>query len=154
MLRAGLVAAQITKGSRDTFRRLVRGFASKQRAEEELMECEPGTFLLRFSDSVFGALSVAFTAEDPEKPGEGRAGQGRAGQGRAGYSGAGQGRAEVDQGQGRQGGAGWANSRAGQGESKIHFGPRTSLQGLDSPAVLPWGVHIILAFTAPDPSFE
>lgn len=36
------------------------GFISKEAAKQLLMPCEKGTFLLRFSDSVLGGLSVAW----------------------------------------------------------------------------------------------
>ncbi|XP_055308232.1 signal transducer and transcription activator-like [Sitodiplosis mosellana] len=38
---------------------LIAGFISKDKATEELLKCEPGTFLLRFSDSASG-ISVAW----------------------------------------------------------------------------------------------
>lgn len=35
---------------------LIIGFINKRQAEEKLMKCPPGTFLLRFSDSELGML--------------------------------------------------------------------------------------------------
>lgn len=39
---------------------LINGFISKSQAEEMLLKCEPGTFLLRFSDSILGGISIAY----------------------------------------------------------------------------------------------
>jgi len=48
--------------------RLIHGFVSKQQAQEWLMKSCNGTFLLRFSDSELGGITIAWVAE--EKPGE------------------------------------------------------------------------------------
>ncbi|KAK2180532.1 hypothetical protein NP493_439g02027 [Ridgeia piscesae] len=50
--------------------RLIHGFVSKQQAQEWLMGRPSGTFLLRFSDSEIGGITIAWVAEDPNKPGE------------------------------------------------------------------------------------
>jgi signal transducer and activator of transcription 5B len=50
--------------------RLIHGFVSKQQAQEWLMRSVNGTFLLRFSDSELGGITIAWVAEDPNKPGE------------------------------------------------------------------------------------
>lgn len=42
---------------------LIIGFITRKRAEELLMPCVPGTFLLRFSDSVIGSVSIAWKWE-------------------------------------------------------------------------------------------
>ncbi|XP_055315898.1 signal transducer and transcription activator-like [Sitodiplosis mosellana] len=44
---------------------LIEGFISKDEAWEKLRNCAPGTFLLRFSDSQLGAISVASVKNDP-----------------------------------------------------------------------------------------
>ena len=36
------------------------GFVGRQRAEELLNQCHPGTFLLRFSDSELGGVTIAW----------------------------------------------------------------------------------------------
>lgn len=46
---------------------LIYGFISKEAAVNILMPCETGTFLLRFSDSVLGGLSVAWKAGNEVK---------------------------------------------------------------------------------------
>lgn len=46
------------------------GFIGKQRAQDWLMKCPNGTFLLRFSDSELGGITIAWVADDPNKPGE------------------------------------------------------------------------------------
>ena len=43
------------------FRR-VAGFVSKQEAHTRLRGCNPGTFILRFSDSELGGISVAYVS--------------------------------------------------------------------------------------------
>lgn len=50
--------------------RLIHGFVSKQQAQEWLTRSPSGTFLLRFSDSELGGITIAWVAEDPNKPGE------------------------------------------------------------------------------------
>lgn len=44
--------------------RLIHGFVSKQLAQEWLMRSPSGTFLLRFSDSELGGITIAWVAED------------------------------------------------------------------------------------------
>ena len=44
--------------------RLIHGFVSKQQAQEWLMRSQSGTFLLRFSDSELGGITIAWVAED------------------------------------------------------------------------------------------
>lgn len=46
--------------------RLIHGFVSKQLAQEWLMRSPSGTFLLRFSDSELGGITIAWVAEDPK----------------------------------------------------------------------------------------
>jgi len=46
--------------------RLIHGFVSKQLAQEWLMRSPNGTFLLRFSDSELGGITIAWVAEDPK----------------------------------------------------------------------------------------
>lgn len=36
------------------------GFIQKKQAEEMLSKCPPGTFLLRFSDSELGGITIAW----------------------------------------------------------------------------------------------
>jgi len=48
--------------------RLIHGFVSKAQAQEWLMKSCNGTFLLRFSDSELGGITIAWVAE--EKPGK------------------------------------------------------------------------------------
>ncbi|KJE93919.1 transcription factor Stat5b [Capsaspora owczarzaki ATCC 30864] len=43
---------------------LIMGFCNKQQAHDLLINCVPGTFLLRFSDSEIGGLTVAWITED------------------------------------------------------------------------------------------
>ncbi|ESO05053.1 hypothetical protein HELRODRAFT_156927 [Helobdella robusta] len=50
--------------------RLITGFISKQLAQDWLMKSPNGTFLLRFSDSELGGITIAWVAEDPNKPSE------------------------------------------------------------------------------------
>ena len=38
------------------------GFVSKQEAHNTLRGCNPGTFMLRFSDSELGGVSVAYVS--------------------------------------------------------------------------------------------
>ena len=52
------------------FCRLIHGFISKQLAQDYLMVCPPGTFLLRYSDSEIGGITIAWVAEDQNKPGK------------------------------------------------------------------------------------
>jgi len=47
--------------------RLIHGFVSKQLAQEWLMRSPSGTFLLRFSDSELGGITIAWVAEDKGK---------------------------------------------------------------------------------------
>ncbi|XP_021373929.1 signal transducer and activator of transcription 5B-like [Mizuhopecten yessoensis] len=48
----------------------VIGFISKNSAQEWLMTKPNGTFLLRFSDSETGGITIAWVADDPSKTGE------------------------------------------------------------------------------------
>lgn len=48
----------------------VLGFVSKNSAQEWLLTKPNGTFLLRFSDSETGGITIAWVADDPSKPGE------------------------------------------------------------------------------------
>jgi SH2 domain len=50
--------------------RLIHGFVSKHQAQEWLMRSVSGTFLLRFSDSELGGITIAWVAEDT-KTGDG-----------------------------------------------------------------------------------
>lgn len=50
--------------------RLIIGFISKQKSQEWLLMKPNGTFLLRFSDSEVGGITIAWVADDPNKPGE------------------------------------------------------------------------------------
>jgi signal transducer and activator of transcription 5B len=43
---------------------LIHGFVSKQQVQEELIKCESGTFILRFSDSAIGGITIAWVGED------------------------------------------------------------------------------------------
>ncbi|RWS23525.1 signal transducer and activator of transcription 5B-like protein, partial [Leptotrombidium deliense] len=45
---------------------LILGFISKSDAEEKLLNKQKGTFLLRFSDSALGAISIAAVGENNE----------------------------------------------------------------------------------------
>lgn len=47
--------------------RLIHGFVSKQLAQEWLMRSPNGTFLLRFSDSELGGITIAWVAEDSNR---------------------------------------------------------------------------------------
>ncbi|GBP74210.1 Signal transducer and activator of transcription 5B [Eumeta japonica] len=56
----------VVKVTRDYLRtlwcdRLIMGFIQKKQAEEMLAKCPPGTFLLRFSDSELGGITIAWT---------------------------------------------------------------------------------------------
>lgn len=42
------------------FYRLILGFIRKKQAEEMLFRCNNGTFLLRFSDSELGGVTIAW----------------------------------------------------------------------------------------------
>lgn len=44
--------------------KLILGFVSKQRVQEELIKCNVGTFILRFSDSAIGGITIAWVGED------------------------------------------------------------------------------------------
>ncbi|XP_045456377.1 signal transducer and activator of transcription 5B-like [Melitaea cinxia] len=46
--------------------RLIMGFIQKKQAEEMLSKCPPGTFLLRFSDSELGGITIAWVGEGNE----------------------------------------------------------------------------------------
>ncbi len=46
------------------FHRLVHGFLTMRRAEEELSSCDPGTFLLRFSFSVRAGLDIVYVDQE------------------------------------------------------------------------------------------
>jgi len=50
--------------------RLIHGFISKQDAQNWLKKYPRGTFLLRFSDSEIGGITIAWVDDDPNKPGE------------------------------------------------------------------------------------
>ncbi|XP_039762999.1 signal transducer and activator of transcription 5B isoform X3 [Pararge aegeria] len=61
----------VVKVTRDYLRtlwcdRLIMGFIQKKQAEEMLGKCPPGTFLLRFSDSELGGITIAWTGEGNE----------------------------------------------------------------------------------------
>ncbi|CAH2064686.1 unnamed protein product, partial [Iphiclides podalirius] len=61
----------VVKVTRDYLRtlwcdRLIMGFIQKKQAEEMLAKCPPGTFLLRFSDSELGGITIAWTGEGNE----------------------------------------------------------------------------------------
>ncbi|XP_031639934.1 signal transducer and transcription activator-like [Contarinia nasturtii] len=43
---------------------LIEGFVSKSKAEKMLLDCQPGTFLFRFSDTELGGISVAWVEEN------------------------------------------------------------------------------------------
>jgi hypothetical protein len=42
---------------------------SKQQSQDWLLKRPNGTFLLRFSDSELGGITIAWVADDPSKPG-------------------------------------------------------------------------------------
>lgn len=48
----------------------ILGFVNKQQAQDMLMSKPNGTFLLRFSDSEIGGITIAWVAENPNKSGE------------------------------------------------------------------------------------
>ncbi|XP_061823075.1 signal transducer and activator of transcription 5B-like isoform X4 [Nerophis lumbriciformis] len=48
--------------------RAILGFVNKQQAQDMLMSKPNGTFLLRFSDSEIGGITIAWVAENPNKP--------------------------------------------------------------------------------------
>lgn len=48
----------------------IRGFLNKQQAQDMLLSKPNGTFLLRFSDSEIGGITIAWVAENPNKAGE------------------------------------------------------------------------------------
>uniref|UniRef100_A0A8C6NJB5 Signal transducer and activator of transcription n=1 Tax=Nothobranchius furzeri TaxID=105023 RepID=A0A8C6NJB5_NOTFU len=48
----------------------ILGFVNKQQAQDMLMSKPNGTFLLRFSDSEIGGITIAWVAENPNKAGE------------------------------------------------------------------------------------
>ena len=50
--------------------RVIVGFISKQKSQEWLLNRPNGTFLLRFSDSEVGGITIAWVADDPNKPGK------------------------------------------------------------------------------------
>lgn len=52
-----------------TVRRAILGFVNKQQAQDMLMSKPNGTFLLRFSDSEIGGITIAWVAENPNKSG-------------------------------------------------------------------------------------
>ncbi|XP_055306024.1 signal transducer and transcription activator-like, partial [Sitodiplosis mosellana] len=45
---------------------LICGFISKDQAQKMLLKCAPGTFLLRFSDSQLGGISVAWVEKNDD----------------------------------------------------------------------------------------
>lgn len=49
--------------------RAILGFVNKQQAQDMLMSKPNGTFLLRFSDSEIGGITIAWVAENPNKGG-------------------------------------------------------------------------------------
>nr|AEL16992.1 signal transducer and activator of transcription long isoform [Bombyx mori] len=61
----------VVKVTRDCLRtlwcdRLIMGFIQKKQAEDMLSKCPPGTFLLRFSDSELGGITIAWTGDGNE----------------------------------------------------------------------------------------
>ncbi|XP_075989939.1 signal transducer and transcription activator Stat92E isoform X2 [Anticarsia gemmatalis] len=61
----------VVKVTRDYLRtlwcdHLIMGFIQKKQAEEMLSKCPPGTFLLRFSDSELGGITIAWAGEGNE----------------------------------------------------------------------------------------
>ncbi|CAL8262603.1 unnamed protein product [Arctogadus glacialis] len=48
----------------------IMGFVNKQQAQDMLLSKPNGTFLLRFSDSEIGGITIAWVAENPNKTGE------------------------------------------------------------------------------------
>lgn len=51
------------------FSRAILGFLNKQQAQDMLLSKPNGTFLLRFSDSEIGGITIAWVAENPNKAG-------------------------------------------------------------------------------------
>jgi hypothetical protein len=49
--------------------RLIHGFLSKQDAQDNLLKKPIGTFLLRFSDSELGGITIAWADNDQNRPG-------------------------------------------------------------------------------------
>lgn len=47
---------------------LVAGFLDKQQVQQSLIACQPGTFLLRFSESVKSGISVSWVGMDAVRP--------------------------------------------------------------------------------------
>eukprot|EP00127_Corallochytrium_limacisporum_P005000 Clim_evm23s196 gene=Clim_evmTU23s196 len=45
---------------------LIVGFIGKQHAQDLLLQCQPGTFILRFSDSEIGGMSVAWVSQNED----------------------------------------------------------------------------------------
>ncbi|XP_063392018.1 signal transducer and activator of transcription 5B [Cydia fagiglandana] len=61
----------VVKVTRDYLRtlwvdRLIMGFIQKKQAEDMLSKCAPGTFLLRFSDSELGGITIAWAGDGRE----------------------------------------------------------------------------------------
>ncbi|CAB3252211.1 unnamed protein product [Arctia plantaginis] len=61
----------VVKVTRDYLRtlwcdHLIMGFIQKKQAEEMLSKCPPGTFLLRFSDSELGGITIAWVGDGNE----------------------------------------------------------------------------------------
>lgn len=50
--------------------RAILGFVNKQQAQDMLLSKPNGTFLLRFSDSEIGGITIAWVAENPSKQGK------------------------------------------------------------------------------------
>lgn len=50
--------------------RAILGFLNKQQAQDMLLSKPNGTFLLRFSDSEIGGITIAWVAENPNKQGK------------------------------------------------------------------------------------
>lgn len=46
--------------------RCIHGFLAKQTAQDLLLQKAPGTFLLRFSDSILGGVTIAWVRHDRE----------------------------------------------------------------------------------------
>ena len=44
--------------------KLILGFVAKHKVQEELIKCAVGTFILRFSDSAIGGITIAWVGED------------------------------------------------------------------------------------------
>lgn len=58
-----------TSSTTSLFYRAILGFVNKQQAQDMLMSKPNGTFLLRFSDSEIGGITIAWVAENPNKAG-------------------------------------------------------------------------------------